>query len=351
MASGGAVSDPIRPCSGVRFESTTTRSPSSVSRHEGFTGTEVGLPDRHLAADDDAEGGRPGPADQRLDELDRDDRAAEAWREPRAAGAELTAYLDSHEQATPARLPGGRAAAAHASAGRQRQLPCPARARPGAQGAASSSRRLRWCWHASMWRACSSCDPSRERKEIAVRLALGARRSHLVRQFLTETLVLAALGGTAGLLMAPWAVGLLVASQPYQLGIDASARHARLHVRPRRLDRHRARSSGWRRFSRRARSGLVQVSGITRRRRAGRAAAPTVHDVIVTCQIAVSLVMLIGAGLFVQSLQSLSSVDPGFRADDLLLISVDPGSAGYDGNRLRGFLARHARSRRASSVE
>ena len=48
-----------------------------------------------------------------------------------------------------------------------------------------------------------------------------------------------------------------------------------------------------------------------------------------------SLAMLISAALLVQSLRSLSSIDPGFRADDLLLISVDPGSAGYDGPRVR----------------
>ena len=59
-------------------------------------------------------------------------------------------------------------------------------------------------------------------KEIAIRLALGAWRSRLARQLLTEGLVLAALGGTAGLLIAPWAARLLVASQSRALDIDAS---------------------------------------------------------------------------------------------------------------------------------
>jgi putative ABC transport system permease protein len=63
----------------------------------------------------------------------------------------------------------------------------------------------------------------------------------------------------------------------------------------------------------------------------------TLHDVIVTLQIATSLAMLISAALLVQTLRSLNSVDPGFRADNLLLASLDPGAAGYDGNRLEGF--------------
>ena len=61
----------------------------------------------------------------------------------------------------------------------------------------------------------------------------------------------------------------------------------------------------------------------------------TVHDVIVTSQIAMSLAMLISAALLAQSLRNLSTVDAGFRADDLLLISMDPRSAGYDGPRWR----------------
>ena len=60
-------------------------------------------------------------------------------------------------------------------------------------------------------------------KETAVRLALGARRSHLVRQHLTETLLLAALGGAAGLLVAPWVTAFLVASHPTDLASSTPA--------------------------------------------------------------------------------------------------------------------------------
>ena len=57
-------------------------------------------------------------------------------------------------------------------------------------------------------------------REKEIGLALGAGRATLIRQFLTETLVLAAIGGAAGLLVAPWAAGLLVATQPDVLDID-----------------------------------------------------------------------------------------------------------------------------------
>ena len=63
---------------------------------------------------------------------------------------------------------------------------------------------------------------STREKEIAVRLALGARRSRMIAQSVTETLVLASIGGAAGVTIAPWVAGLLAASYPVRLGIDTS---------------------------------------------------------------------------------------------------------------------------------
>jgi predicted permease len=61
------------------------------------------------------------------------------------------------------------------------------------------------------------------------------------------------------------------------------------------------------------------------------------HDVIVALQIAIALAMVISAALFVQSVRGFNAVDPGFRADNLLLVSLDPSAAGYDSNRIDGF--------------
>jgi predicted permease len=173
-------------------------------------------------------------------------------------------------------------------------------------------------------------------KEVAIRLALGARRSRLQRQLLTEGLVLAAMGGIAGALIAPWAAGLLAAAQPAALriepGLDLRVGGFVLVVSlltgcivaflpilaSRKVRLTHTTGSSW------------TGSGPASKRL-------TAHDVIVSLQIAMALSMLISAALLVQSLRSFNSVDPGFRADNLLLASLDPAAAGYDSTRIDGF--------------
>ena len=173
-------------------------------------------------------------------------------------------------------------------------------------------------------------------KEIAVRLALGARRSSLVRQFLTETLVLAAAGGTAGLLIAPWAAGLLLASQPGVSDIDPSL-DMRVFLFGLGAWLLTGLFVGLAPVLASSKVGLEQAFAHSFRSTHGSRNRPTLHDVIVTCELAVSLVVLIGAALFVQSLRNLSSIDPGFRAEEMLLITVDPAAAGYDAGRREAF--------------
>jgi predicted permease len=173
-------------------------------------------------------------------------------------------------------------------------------------------------------------------KEIAIRLALGARRSRLTRQLLTEGLVLAALGGTAGLLIAPWTARMLVAAQSRALDIDASL-DARVLLFAIVVSALTGLIIAQAPILASRKVVLAQVSESSSTRPAALSRSLTAHDLIVTLQIGLALAMLISAALFVQSLRRFSSVDPGFRADNLLLASLDPKAAGYDSNRIDGF--------------
>lgn len=173
-------------------------------------------------------------------------------------------------------------------------------------------------------------------KEVAIRLALGASRSRLVRQLFTEGLVLAGLGGVAALFIAPPAARLLVASQPRSLGIDVG-----LDVRLLAFALAASVLSGIMLAlapilaSKKIKLTTAFESASTTLVTAGRRL--NVHDCVVMLQIALALAMLISAALFVQSLRSFQSVKPGFRADNLLLASLDPAAVGYDSGRIEGF--------------
>jgi predicted permease len=173
-------------------------------------------------------------------------------------------------------------------------------------------------------------------REMAIRLAIGARRSRLERQLLTEGLVLAALGGIAALLIAPWTARALVTAYSTPLAIE-------LTLEPRVLV-FVVLTSVLAGFavavvpivaSRQVR--LTQGSESSGASHGSASRRLTAHDAIVALQIAMALSMLISAGLLVQSLRGFNSVDPGFRADNLLLASLDPKAAGYESNRIDGF--------------
>jgi predicted permease len=167
-------------------------------------------------------------------------------------------------------------------------------------------------------------------QEYAMRLALGARRGRLIRQSLTESLLLSAISGVVGCLLALWGKKLLLewaawirGESTLQTGLDLRVLGFALGI-----------------------SLLTGILfGIAPALRAGRTQlAPSVKTqignsgrsrtlagrLLIVAQVAVSLVLLVAAGLFLRTLRNLTTVDAGFDRNNLLLFRVKPQSNGYN---------------------
>ena len=174
-------------------------------------------------------------------------------------------------------------------------------------------------------------------KEIAVRLALGAGRGRLVRQLLVEGGLLSLAGGLAGLLILNPTLRLLVSIMPQFDPPLRFATGANLQVLA---------------FTLGASLLTALVFGLTPALQATRPAlAPTLKDqagsvtgghtrwrkLLAAGQVSLSLLLLIGAGLFARSLQNLKDLNPGFEVTNLLSFSVDPTLSGYKPDRAKQF--------------
>jgi predicted permease len=176
-------------------------------------------------------------------------------------------------------------------------------------------------------------------KEIAVRLAIGSSRAGIVRQLLAEGLLLSLAGGVAGIALAMLMVSSLLKFLPPNIsGYSISA-----SPDPGILGFACAIS---------ALTGLL--FGLVPALQASRPEiAPTLKDqagnimgggaqvafrkILVTAQVTLSLLLLIGAGIFIRSLANLHSLDPGFRTENIVEFRVNPRSTGYDIERTRAF--------------
>jgi predicted permease len=174
---------------------------------------------------------------------------------------------------------------------------------------------------------------SGRQREIGVRVALGAGRARLIRQLLTESLLISALGGLLGILFAVWGTGLLVSlvsmgvtdlalDIPYDyriflftaaislltgvlFGIAPAFRATQVDV--------------GRTLAANARGSIGGRGGV----RTGR--------VLVIAQVALSLVLLVGATLFLRTLHNLMGQKLGYDREHLMMVRIDPVSAGYKG--------------------
>jgi putative ABC transport system permease protein len=167
-------------------------------------------------------------------------------------------------------------------------------------------------------------------RELAVRIALGATRWRLVREHLTESLLLSLTGGALGLALAPAALAMLAkfaerfTTRSTEVKLDAPALWFTLAVSlltgiafglaP-------ALSAG-RNLTARMQQGGRNTAGAQRQRARG---------VLVVAQVAVSFMLLIGAGLMIRSFVRLQSVEPGFRTDRLLTVRISPNFTRHTG--------------------
>jgi predicted permease len=182
---------------------------------------------------------------------------------------------------------------------------------------------------------------SKRQREMAVRLALGAGRRRLLRQLLTESLILALLGGALGLVVARWTVRLLLGlisggeGIPLAIGLDSVVLAFTFAV-----SLGTALAFGLAPASRATRFDI----GPSLTRRLGEAGEPRrggrLRRILVISQVAVTLFLLVGAGLFLRSLSNLRHQDAGFRSEGVLLVEIDPQGAGYAEEELTGLYRR-----------
>jgi putative ABC transport system permease protein len=181
---------------------------------------------------------------------------------------------------------------------------------------------------------------SSRRREIAIRLALGASRGRLIRQLLTESVLLALIGGAAGLCVGLWTADLIPGFFPpgEASGIDLS------------LD--------WRVLG--FTTVITLLTGVlfglapalqasrpdvvsSLKDEKGRARGVMrfgLRNLLVTAQIAISVLLLIGAGLFLRSLRSAVTFDPGFESQHLLLASLGTGGTEMNNAQQQNFYQR-----------
>ncbi|HEX5965403.1 MAG TPA: ABC transporter permease, partial [Pyrinomonadaceae bacterium] len=165
------------------------------------------------------------------------------------------------------------------------------------------------------------------RAEISLRLALGATRWRIIRQLLTESMLLALIGGVCGVLLAQWGVTVLVSlvarEAPLNTTVDAGILAFTMGVSilagflfglvPAIQASRTDLASAMKEKTRVAR-GFWRVS---------------LSAALVVMQVGVSMVLLTGAGLFTRSLAKLQSEDVGFDRSNMLLVGIDPRLAGY----------------------
>lgn len=170
--------------------------------------------------------------------------------------------------------------------------------------------------------------------EMGVRLALGATRAQLMTQLLTESVILSLAGGVASLLVAQWTLSSIAALMPSEA---AATLHFELQpsvvIFAALLAIVTGLLFGMFPALHSTRSDLITVIRAGAGQMTGGRAASRFRTTLVTVQIALSMALLIAAGLFLKSLNNISRVDLGLTLDSVSTFAVSPGRNGYDSTR------------------
>jgi predicted permease len=171
------------------------------------------------------------------------------------------------------------------------------------------------------------------RKEMAIRLVMGASGWRVARQLLTESLLLAVAGGAAGVLLAPWLVTLLVKTQT-RLSIAQTLLGETVDLRALAGAALATLLAGivfgvvpaWQSARADLAPALKEEGGVSdqRERRFG------FRSLLVVAQLALAIVVLVGAGLCIKSLRNLLAIDPGYRTESVLVAPLDLDEKKYD---------------------
>jgi predicted permease len=168
-------------------------------------------------------------------------------------------------------------------------------------------------------------------KEIAVRLSLGASRSRLVRQLLTENLLLALLGGGLGLLLALWSREVLISFRPpflnpNDLPLELDGRVLAFSLVASVLTGLLfGLAPAWQALRPKLSETLKEGGG----RSGAGGGRHRLRNLLVVSETALAIIALVGAGLFLQSLRSAQKIDPGFETKHLMVMSFDLGAQNY----------------------
>jgi predicted permease len=182
------------------------------------------------------------------------------------------------------------------------------------------------------------------RKEIGIRLALGASRARLIRQLLTESLLLSVIGGGLGLLLAYWTTHLMQGFIPvlqYNVVNDFFALDSRALVFTLVVSLATGLVFGLAPAWHASRPDVVPVlKGDSTTYQSGKRRRVTLGNSLVVAQIALSLVVLVCGGLFIKSFRNAQRMDPGFATENVLLVSLNPQLINYDEAQTENFFRR-----------